>query len=43
MCFPIAPMKENTTEQDEGETGTAGHETTSTQNAGATGMNAKTM
>ena len=38
MYFPpIAPMKESTTEQDEGETGTAGHEATSTQNDEATG------
>ena len=41
MCFPIAPMKENTTEQDEGETGTGGHEAISTQNDEATGMYAK--
>ena len=40
MCFPIAPMKENTTEQDEGETGSGGHEANSTQNAEA-GMYAK--
>ena len=38
ICFPpIASMKENTTEQDEGETGTAGHEATSTQNVEAAG------
>ena len=37
MCFPIASMKENTTEQDEGETETGRDEATSTQNTECTG------
>ena len=37
LFSPIAPMKESTTEQDEGETGTAGYEANSTQNTEATG------
>ena len=39
MCFsPEVPRKENTTEQYEGEARTGGHEATSVQVSGATGM-----